>query len=69
MRYVVARYKKEQRDMAYRFYVSDSLHFMNQDKYINVRLYDLIHSHVTVDNRTGDEIAIDVINNAGLVVK
>lgn len=74
MRYVVARYNEKQRDMAYRIYLTDSLKYIAENtarsvssdgKYLTVRYIDIIEPKPQ-DNRSGDEIAIDVITRAGL---
>lgn len=68
MRYVMARYKMEQRELAYRIFVTDSLQLAPQNKYIVTRYEDSIKTKKK-DNRTGDEIAADVIKRAGLSFK
>lgn len=67
MRYVTARFNNEQRELAYRIYVTDSLQLIPQNSYRTQRFYDLTEKEV--DNRTGDEIALDVIKKAGLKLK
>lgn len=42
MRYVMARYQKEQRDVAYRIFVTDSLQLAPQNKYRTDRFADII---------------------------
>ena len=75
MRYTSARYRQHQRDMVYRVYVTDCLRMMTENtaKFSGGRYVTRIFSEVLrrepVDNRTGEEIAADVIKNAGLVVK
>lgn len=68
MRYVVARIEEFNRDMTYRFYVSNSLQNIPQNKYTMTTLYDLLYNQneENEDNRTGDEIAFDIIAKAGL---
>ena len=51
--------------MAYRFYVTDSLQYIPQQRYTTKRFYDIIYAKPE-DTRTGDEIAVDVIKKAGL---
>lgn len=73
MRYVVARYNEKQRDMAYRIYLTDSLKYIAENtarcveggQYLTARYIDVINPK-PIDNRTGDEIAIDVMKRAGL---
>ena len=74
MRYAVARYKTYQREVAYRIYVTDCLRMMTENtarfakgNYIKKRYADFLKNPVQ-DNRTGEEIAADVIKKAGLVV-
>ena len=55
------------RDEAYRFYVTRSLQLAPQNKYISAT-YDELLKPKKVDNRTGDEIAADIIKRAGLKV-
>lgn len=51
--------------MAYRFYVSDSLFYYGQNKHLVKRYAEIIKPR-QVDNRSGDEIAEDVITRLGL---
>lgn len=65
MRYVEARYEQEYRDMAYRFYVTNSLQNIPQNKYCSVPFGEILNPKPR-DDRSGDEIAMDIINKAGL---
>lgn len=65
----MTRYSKEYRDVAYKTYVTDSLQLNVQNKYLTSRYYDIINTNKAIDNRSADEIALDVILNAGLVVE
>ena len=67
MRYVKARLEEEGRIWTYRFYVADSLQNIPQNKHIQTSLYEFIYKPEPIDERTGDEIAADVISRAGLV--
>ena len=74
MRYVIARYNSFQREVAYRIYVTDCLRIMTENtarfakgNYVQKRYADWLKPAPT-DNRTGAEIAADVIKKAGLVV-
>lgn len=74
MRYATARFNQHQRDLAYRIYVTDCLRMatentakMSQSSYTAARFYDIINPK-PVDNRTGEEIAADIINRAGIEV-
>lgn len=53
--------------MAYRIYVTDCIFYQGQNQHLTSRFIDLINKKV--DNRSGDEIAIDVIKKAGLRFK
>lgn len=60
MRYVVARLKQVNREMAYRIYLTDSLHLYAQNKYLPERWCDLINNKVERDDRTADEVISDL---------
>jgi hypothetical protein len=68
MRYVIARYVEYQREMAYRYFVTDALYEDSDRMRIvpSMRYYERINPR-EIDKRSGDEIAEDVIRNAGLV--
>ena len=74
MRYAVARYQSQQRDLAYRIYVADCLRIISENtakmgggSYITAKFPDIINPK-PVDNRTGEEIAADIIKQAGIEV-
>ena len=74
MRYAVARYQSQQRDLAYRIYISDCLRIISENtakigggSYIAAKFADIINPK-PVDNRTGEEIAADIIKLAGIEV-
>lgn len=74
MRYAMARYQSQQRDLAYRIYVSDCLRIISENtakmcggSYITAKLADIINPKL-VDDRTGEEIAADIIKRAGIEV-
>lgn len=74
MRYAMARYQSQQRDLAYRIYVSDCLRIISENtaklgggSYITAKLSDIINPK-PADNRTGEEIAADIIKRAGIEV-
>ena len=74
MRYAIARYQSQQRDLAYRIYVTDCLRIISENtakmcggSYITAKLADIINPKPS-DNRTGEEIAADIINRAGIEV-
>ena len=64
----MARYVEYQREMAYRIFVTDALYEDADHMRIvpSARYYEKINPQ-EVDKRSGDEIAEDVIKNAGLV--
>ena len=74
MRYVTTRYQSQQRDLIYRIYVTNCLRIMTENtakqfggNYVTAEYEDLIKPKKK-DNRTGNEIAADVIRNAGIKV-
>ena len=74
MRYAIARYQSQRRDLAYRIYVADCLRIISENtakvgggSYITAKLADIINPK-PADNRTGEEIAADIIKRAGIEV-
>ena len=74
MRYAMARYQSQQRDLAYRIYVTDCLRIISENtaktgggSYITAKFADIINQK-PVDNRDGEEIAADIIKRAGIEV-
>ena len=74
MRYAMARYQSQQRDLAYRIYVSECLRMIGENtakvssgSYMTAKFEDIINPK-PVDNRTGEEIASDIIKHAGIEV-
>ena len=74
MRYAIARYNQHQRDLAYRIYVTDCLRMVTENtakisngSYTVAKFSDIINPK-PVDNRTGEEIAADIIKLAGIEV-
>ena len=74
MRYATARFNQHQRDLAYRIYVTDCLRMatentakLSKGTYTAARFYDIINPK-PVDNRSGNEIAADIIKRAGIEV-
>ena len=55
------------REKAYRLYVTDSLMYGPQNKFINQRYADIIKPQ-KIDPRSGDEIAADIIKRHKLKV-
>ena len=74
MRYAMARYQSQQRDLAYRIYVADCLRIISENtakvgggSYITAKFADIINPK-PVEKRTGEEIAADIIKRAGIEV-
>ena len=74
MRYAIARFNQHQRDLAYRIYVAECLRMISENaasggggSYMAVKFEDII-TPKPVDNRTGEEIAADIIKRAGIEV-
>ena len=74
MRYAMARYQSQQRDLAYRIYVTDCLRIISENtatlgggSSITAKFSDIINPK-PADNRTGEEIAADTIKRAGIEV-
>lgn len=65
MRYVEARLSEQIREDAYRIYITRSLQLIPQNRYITMDFMDVLDTK-NVDNRSGEDIAIDVIKGAGL---
>lgn len=65
MRFVLARFEKEQREEAYRIYITDAIYYYARKQVLNYR-YSELFEKMNVDNRTGDEVAADIINRIGL---
>ena len=53
--------------MTYRYYITDHMYYASRNQVLNERFFDLVNSGPP-DTRSGDEIAIDIITRAGLVV-
>ena len=62
----MARFKQQQKDEAYRIYVTDSMFYQNDNKRLNIRYYDLLNKKI--ETRSANEIISDVIEKAGLKV-
>lgn len=66
MRYVLARLEKEEREQAYRFYVTKGLQLVPQNKWITMDYMELLNPQAVEKPKSGDEIALDIISRAGL---
>ena len=72
--HVIQAYQQEQKEFAYRAYMSDALKLITENtakyargSHLTKRYADIV-TQKPADTRTGAEIARDVINAAGLVV-
>lgn len=63
----MAKYDIMQREEFFRNYVTDSMYYKGQNMHIGAKYSELLNHKI--DNRTGDEIALDVIMKANLKVK
>jgi hypothetical protein len=70
VKYMVARFFQDYEDLSYRIYTTDMLRTMAMGmKYQSVQRYAELIDHAPKDQRSGDEIAADVISRCGLKVK
>lgn len=67
MSYALARIEQQSRDELFRAYVARSLRAMPNGEYVEDQYTDLAYPP-SVDPRSGDEIAEDVIRRLGLEV-
>ena len=74
MRYVTTRYQSQQRDLIYRIYVTNCLRIITENtakqdggNYMTAEYTDLIHPKKK-DDKTGNEIVADFIQNSGIKV-
>lgn len=71
MNFITAFFKKEREELAYKSYIADSLKVLSENtgRGINVRFIDVLEKlNKPKDNRSGAEIAAEVIKKAGLAV-
>lgn len=68
MRYAVASFNRHREEVGYRDYFTELVRMQGEGKTFAVSLHDLIHPQPT-DNRTAEEIAAEVVAQAGLKVK
>lgn len=64
--YVIQRVKKDNDDMLYRYYISDRLNILSQNKHYEeaISFYDLINkkTNKNTDNRTSKQIKSDLLS-------
>ena len=72
--FCISLFQKEQEDKAVKIYYAECLRIISENtakmgggSYITVNLADIINPK-PVDNRTGEEIAADIIKQAGIEV-
>ena len=65
---MTARIKEAHKEQTFRTYISDTLYYHEHQMALTVRYGELLNSGTKVDNRSGDEIAKDVITRLGLKV-
>ena len=72
--FCISLFQKEQEDRAVKIYYAECLRIISENtakmgggSYITVKLADIINPK-PVDNRTGEEIAADIIKQAGIEV-
>ena len=65
MRYVASRLEQEFRDVAYRIYISESFRAIT---HIDIGYSDMIDNTAKNDEKSGDEIAADIIEKLGLKI-
>lgn len=49
LRYVLARYKREQEQYLFRFYMAEQVRLQAQGKYLGVKWHELVHPPEAVD--------------------
>ena len=72
--FCISLFQKEQEDKAAKIYYAQCLRIITENtakigggSYITVKFYDIINPK-PVDNRSGEEIAADIIKRAGIEV-
>lgn len=72
--FCISLFRKEQEDKAVKIYYAECLRIITENtakmgsgSYITAKLSDIINPN-PVDNRTGEEIAADIIKRAGIEV-
>ncbi len=65
---MIAKYNSHVEDEKFRTYMASILYWNGQGKTLSIT-YDEYKHPKPVDNRTGDEIALDIINKLGLKLR
>lgn len=66
MRYVEARIEENDRSEAYRILVTRNLQLAPQGQYLDMNYINIIQPEKQEDQKSGSEIALDIIKRAGL---
>ena len=66
MRFVRAECAADEEEYLYRAYLTESLRLQHENKYLSRSWMDMANHTPPPRERTGDEIAMDVIMGAGL---
>jgi hypothetical protein len=70
VKYMVARFFQDYEDLSYRIYTTDMLRVVAMGQRVqSVQRFAELIDHAPKDQRSGDEIAADVIQRCGLKVK
>lgn len=70
MRYCIARYSQDAREMIYKRYITDSLLYLTGGTKMHyvVPFIDILYPP-EVETRTGEEMVEDIANKAGIIIK
>lgn len=68
MKYAKARYEDYREEFIYKVYMTDSINLIPDQAKLVDKFIDLLNPKI-VDTRSGDEIAMEVIQNLGLRMK
>ena len=70
MKFMVARFFQDSEDLSYRIYTTDMLRVVAMGQRVqSVQRFAELIDHAPKDERSGEEIAADVIQRCGLKVK
>lgn len=68
MKYAKARFEDYNEDFIYKLYIADSINLIPDQKKLVERFINILHPKIE-DNRSGDDIALEVIKDLGLRMK
>ena len=70
MRYVLAKIEQEDRDYAYRIFVTESLRLQGEEKYLTIKYSELFTNDLFIKisepDKDGEEVIQTVMNDLGL---